>query len=117
MAHLGILQPSPCFNTVKSSTVFTHICIDYWFGMSSHCIKVFCPFFVICVTKPTQSINRFSSTGVRLKKKKDRQHCSVTPASSEAEAGLFFPNPLLYNFNYMQVLRVSSSMRNKQDNK
>jgi hypothetical protein len=33
------------------------------------------------------------------------------------KAGLFFPNPLVYHFNYMQVLRVSSTMRNKQDNK
>ena len=29
----------------------------------------------------------------------------MTPASSEAEAGLIFPNLLLYHLNYMQVLR------------
>jgi hypothetical protein len=41
----------------------------------------------------------------------------MTPASSEAEAYLIFPNPLLYHFNYMQVLMASGTMKNKQDNK
>lgn len=45
------------------------------------------------------------------------QHYSMTPGSPEAEAGLYFPNLLLYHFNYMQVLRASSIMRNKQGNK
>jgi hypothetical protein len=31
----------------------------------------------------------------------------MTPASSEAEAGLFFPNLLLYHFNHRQVIRSS----------
>lgn len=48
------------------------------------------------LTKPAQSVNRFSRAVVRIKKKKTiRQHCSVTSASSEAEAGLFFPSLLL----------------------
>jgi hypothetical protein len=41
----------------------------------------------------------------------------MTPASSEAEADLSFPNSLLYHSNYIQVLTVGSTMRNKQDNK
>ena len=41
-------------------------------------------------------------------KKKDRQHCSMTPASSET--GLFFSNLLLYHFNYIQVIRSSSTI-------
>ena len=31
----------------------------------------------------------------------------MTPASSEAEAGLFFPNLLLYHFNYMQLIKIN----------
>jgi hypothetical protein len=56
----------------------------------------------------SQSVNRFSREGVRIKKKKMiRQHCSMTPASSEAEAGLFFfPSLLLYHYSkYMQRIR------------
>ena len=41
----------------------------------------------------------------------------MTPDTSEAEAGLFFLNPLLYHFNYMQVIRISSTIRNKEVNK
>jgi hypothetical protein len=41
------------------------------------------------LTKSAQSVNRFSSAGVRIKKKKDRQHCIVTPVSSETE-GLIY---------------------------
>jgi hypothetical protein len=29
----------------------------------------------------------------------------MTPTSAEAEAGLFFPSLLLYNFKYMQIIR------------
>ena len=43
-------------------------------------------------------------------KKTIRQHCSLAPASSEAEAGLFFPYLLLCHFNYMQVIRASSTI-------
>ena len=64
------------------------------------------------VTKPALSVNRFSSTGVRIQKRKDRQHCSMTPVNSETEGRLMFPNLLLYHFNYMQVLRASSTIRN-----
>lgn len=38
----------------------------------------------------------------------------MIPASSEPEAGLIFPNLLLYHFNDMQVLRAGSTMSNKQ---
>ena len=58
------------------------------------------------MTKPAQSVNRFSRQERGVKRKETiRQHCSLTPASSEAEAGLFFTNLLLYHFNYMQVIR------------
>jgi hypothetical protein len=36
---------------------------------------------------------------------KKRQHCSMTPAGSEAESGLFFPSQLLYHFKYIQKIR------------
>ena len=56
------------------------------------------------LTKSAQSVKRFSRAGQGLKrKKKIRQHCNMTPASSES--GLFFHNLHLYQFNYMQVLR------------
>lgn len=43
---------------------------------------------------------------------------SMTPAYSEAEAGLFFPSLLLYHFNYMQVIRsVLSQGTSKTINK
>jgi hypothetical protein len=46
----------------------------------------------------------------------------MAPASSEAEAGLFFPNLLLYHFNYTQIIRPSSTINTnsqgtKQGNK
>jgi hypothetical protein len=43
----------------------------------------------------------------------------MTPANSEAGAGLFiyFPSLLLYHFKYMQNDNISSGSRNKQDNK
>ena len=41
----------------------------------------------------------------------------MTSASSEAEAGLFFPNLLLYHFNYMQVIRSSSIMNTNRQGK
>jgi hypothetical protein len=51
------------------------------------------------------SVNGFSREGMRIRKKKTiRKHCSMTLASSKAEAGLFFPSLLLYHFNYMQIL-------------
>jgi hypothetical protein len=34
----------------------------------------------------------------------------MTPANSEAEAGLLFPNPLLYHFNYMHIIRSISAI-------
>ena len=38
------------------------------------------------VTKPAQSVNRFSSAGVRIEKKEIiRQNCSMTPVNSETE--------------------------------
>ena len=58
--------------------------------------------------RPSQRSQSTGSSGQErgLKRKKIiRQHCSMTPASSEAEVGLFFPNLLLYHFNYMQVIR------------
>ena len=54
---------------------------------------------------PSQSVNRFSRAGARVKKKKTIRHYSMTPASSEAEADLFLPSLLLYHFNYMQAIR------------
>jgi hypothetical protein len=67
------------------------------------------------MTKPTQSVNRFSSAGVRIEKKKKtvRQHCSMTPVNSETEGKFNFPNLLLYHFNYMQILRANSTIRNQ----
>jgi hypothetical protein len=47
------------------------------------------------LTKPTLSVKRFSSTGVRIKKKKDRQHCSMTPVNSETKGRFIFSNLLL----------------------
>jgi hypothetical protein len=64
------------------------------------------------VTKPPQSANRFSSAGVRIKKEKTvRQLCNMTPVSPETEGKFNVSNPLLYLFIYMQVLRVSSTIR------
>jgi hypothetical protein len=45
------------------------------------------------VTKPSQSVNRVSREGVRIKKKKKktiRQHYNMILPSAEADAGLFF---------------------------
>jgi hypothetical protein len=50
------------------------------------------------VTKLTQSVNRFSSVGERNKKKKDRQHCRMTPVNSETE-GKF-----LFSFTFYTIL-------------
>jgi hypothetical protein len=41
----------------------------------------------------------------------------MNPASSETKAGLLFTNLLLYYFNYMPVLRASSTIRNQQSSK
>jgi hypothetical protein len=55
---------------------------------------------------------------VRIEKKETiRQNCSKAAVNSEAEEGLFFPIPVLYHFNYMQVLRADSTIRNKQGSK
>jgi hypothetical protein len=44
------------------------------------------------LTKPAKSVKGSSREGLRSKKKKTiRQHSSMIPACSEAEAGLFFP--------------------------
>jgi hypothetical protein len=61
------------------------------------------------MTKAVQSGDRFSLAGVRIKKKMTiRQHCSMTPVNSETEGSF----NVLYHFNYMQILRVSSTIRN-----
>ena len=62
----------------------------------------------------SQSIGSPAQAWGLKRKKTSRQHCSMTPASSEAEADLVFSNPLLYHFTYMQVLRTGSTMRIKQ---
>jgi hypothetical protein len=66
------------------------------------------------VYKSAQSVNRFSSTGVRIKKKKRQlDNIVVWPQSIlRLKANLIFPIHFLYHFNYMQVLRVSGTMRN-----
>ena len=70
------------------------------------------------MTKPAQSVNRFSRAGVRIKKKKTiRQHCSMTPASSEAEAGLLFFQSAFIPFLYTQNNKISSRSRKKQGSK
>ena len=38
----------------------------------------------------------------RIEKKTIRQHYNMTPASAEAEAGLFFSSLLLYHSKYIQ---------------
>ena len=62
--------------------------------------------------------------GVRIEKKKTiRQHYNMTPASAEAEAGLFFSSLLLHHSRYMQRIelvlgqRQSSQGTNKALNK
>ena len=51
------------------------------------------------LTKSAQSVNRFSRAGQGLKrKKKIRQHCNMTPASSETEEGVFFPKSVCISF-------------------
>ena len=40
------------------------------------------------LTKPIQSVNKFSSTGLRIEKKETiRQNCSMTPVSSAMKGG------------------------------
>lgn len=53
------------------------------------------------LTKPAQTVNGFSREGAGIKKTKRRSDntvCSMTPASSEAEAGLFFPKSAFITF-------------------
>jgi hypothetical protein len=50
-----------------------------------------------------------------LKRKKTiRQHWGMTPASSKAEAGLFFSSLLLYHFSLCKIIR-SVLQGNKQN--
>ena len=55
------------------------------------------------------------------KEKTIRQHYNMTPASAEAEVGLFFPSQLLYHSRYLQrigsVLRSKTKWSNKAKNK
>jgi hypothetical protein len=60
---------------------------------------------------PAQSGYRFSSLGMRIKKKKDRGHYSNALVHSET-----FPIHFLYHFNYMQVLQWVVQWGIKQDN-
>ena len=58
------------------------------------------------MAKPAQSVNKVSREGARIEKKRTiRQHCSMTPASVEAGAGLLFSSLLLYHSKYMQIIR------------
>ena len=68
------------------------------------------------MTKPTQSVNRFSSAGVRIKKKKRQLDNIVAWPQSilRLKANLIFPIHFLYNFNYMQVLKA---LKGEQYNK
>jgi hypothetical protein len=60
------------------------------------CVCV-CVCVYVCVNDQARSsVNRFSSPGVRIKKKYDRQHCSMTPVNSETEGKFNFPNPLFF---------------------
>jgi hypothetical protein len=63
------------------------------------------------VTKPVQTVNRFSRAGVRIKKKKRQLDNMVAwpQAILRLKTGLFSPNLLLYHFNYMQAIRASST--------
>jgi hypothetical protein len=54
------------------------------------------------VTKPAQSINSVSRVGARIEKKRTIRHYNMTPASSEAEVGLFFYSLLLYHSKNVQ---------------
>jgi hypothetical protein len=57
----------------------------------------------VILTKPAQSVNRVSRERVGIEKKKTiRQHCSMTPASAEAEVDLFFSSLLLYHPRYIK---------------
>ena len=59
------------------------------------------------MTKPAQSVNMFSREKVRIEKqKKIRQHYNLTPASSEAEAGLlyFFFQSAFITWTYFPVI-------------
>ena len=65
------------------------------------------------MTKPAQSVNRVSREGVRIEKKKTiRQHYNMTPASAEAEVGLFFPSQPLNHSRYVQ--RTGSVLDQRQ---
>ena len=55
--------------------------------------------------KPAPPLNGFSREGARIKKKRIRQHHSMTPACFEADTGLFFSSLLLYHSKYMQRIR------------
>jgi hypothetical protein len=65
------------------------------------------------LTKPTQSVNRFSS--VELKEKRQLDNIVAWPQSIlRLKANLIFPIHFLYNFNYMQVLKA---LKGEQYNK
>jgi hypothetical protein len=81
-----------------------------------HCIPLTGPPTLMChLTKPTRSINRFSSAGVRIKKKKKSQldNTVVCPKSIlRLKANFYFLIHFLYYFSYMQVFWASSTIRN-----
>jgi hypothetical protein len=73
------------------------------------------PYLNSDVEEPSDQVSSVSQQGLkggRIEEKKTiRQRYNMTPASAEAEAGLFFPSQLLYHSKYLQ--RIESGLRSK----
>ena len=64
-------------------------------------------------TDQASSVNRFSREGARIEKKKAiRQHCNMTPATSEAEGRFIFSSLPLYHSK--DIKRIWPILRHKQ---
>jgi hypothetical protein len=98
-----------------SQILFTFLCTCFKFPRCPSMYPAYwSPTLGRHLTKPTQSVNRFSSVRVKIKKKKRQLDNIVAWPQSilRLKTNLIFPIHFLYHFNYMQVLRASSTIRN-----
>ena len=77
-------------------------------------------FKIEAASDQTSLVNQsFSMEEVRIENTKaNRQNYNITPASAEAEAGVFFSSLILYYSKYLQIIRsVLGQGTNKAINK
>jgi hypothetical protein len=87
LAHGGVLQ-----------AVRKALCVQF---------PLYPDFHSYSLTKPSQSVNRFSTAGAGTEKKETiRQHCSMTSVNSETE-GRFIFSQSACSFNYMLVITIN----------